>query len=248
MNPFRQIIKAVLSRTLPAHQLLVRGPSKPQTNAAELATQQPARTVELSLTFDDGPHHEHTGRLLDYLAACEIHATFFVVGQLARQHPRLVRRIVNEGHELGNHTFTHGKPSATSANQFLKEIRQTRALLQDLTGRDCKLVRPPLGKLTLGKFWGLMREELTIVLWNVDPRDYAMRSKREMERWCESYVPADGDILLMHDNHEFSGAAVAMFPNLPVLEDVRFVRVSEWLSAEPCVAGQRPSGEPVAQV
>jgi peptidoglycan/xylan/chitin deacetylase (PgdA/CDA1 family) len=158
-------------------------------------------------------------------------ATFFVVGDSGRRYPDVIRRIAAEGHELGNHTWFHGEPTKTSAATFLSETQQTRQLLQDLTGRDCQLTRPPKGDLTFGKTLGLWRQQQTIVLWNVDPKDYAMRDRDEMRRWCDSYQPHHGDIVLLHDDQPYSATfleCLAAKSN----EQTRFVTVSHWLHRE----------------
>ena len=131
MSTSRQLLKSAFELVLPKSWLLVRGPTIASNSGPP----------EIALTFDDGPHPEHTPRLLDRLAAARARGTFFVIGEKAQQHPDLIRRIVAAGHELGNHTLTHGEPSQTSAAQFLDETSQTRRLLQDLTGRDCRLMR-----------------------------------------------------------------------------------------------------------
>ena len=218
MSTIRQLLKSAFTIVLPKSWLLVRGP----TNASN------SGPPEIALTFDDGPHPEHTPRLLDRLAATRARGTFFVVGEKAQQHPNLIRRIVTDGHELGNHTFTHSEPSKTSAAHFLDETARTRRLLQDLTGRDCRLMRPPQGKLSVIKAIGLWRQGQSIVLWNVDPKDFAMPHSREMHDWLDRYQPRGGDIVLLHDNHPHAAACVE---RLTAKTDTRprFVTVSQWL-------------------
>lgn len=218
MGLIPQLSKRLLQATLPSRVLLVRGPR---------ASKQ---TIEICLTFDDGPHPEHTPRLLDNLATFGLTGTFFIVGQRAEKYPELVRQIVDAGHELGNHTWTHSEPRETSTTQFMEEIRRTRHWIQDLTGRDCRLMRPPKGELTISKLWGLIKERQTIALWNQDPRDYRMESWCDMEDWCRNYQPAQGDIVLMHDIHPHAATAAVLFGSLPQLSPVRCVRLSDWLS------------------
>ncbi len=217
MGLIRQISKRLLEATLPPRVLLLRGPRVQR------------EVVEISLTFDDGPHPEHTPRLLDNLASFDIKATFFIVGEKAEKHPDLVRRIVAGGHELGNHTWTHSEPSQTSTRKFMDEVRRTRGWIQDVTGRDCCLVRPPKGRLSLRKFWALAREGQTIALWNQDPRDYRMESWCDMEDWCRGYQPTQGDVILMHDIHPHAATAAVLFGSLPQLSPVRCVRLGDWI-------------------
>lgn len=196
MGLLRQFVKTSIETLLPREVFLTRG-----------------RSRHISLTFDDGPHPEFTPRVLDALTASNLRATFFVIGQLAEQHPQLVRRMVDEGHEVGNHTWTHSEPQSTSTDVFLKEIRRTDELLHDLTGQECRQVRPPKGELSLGKLWGLLGMRRTIVLWNQDTKDYLMKSSAEMHTWCDSYRPHEGDIVLLHDNRPFAASAAEWFCN-----------------------------------
>lgn len=188
MNPIRQGVKSVLDFWLPRSLWIAHG-------------RRDRRSV--ALTFDDGPHPEYTPRVLDELLACGIPATFFLVGRNAEKYPQLVRRIVAEGHALGNHSYSHSEPRLTSAAALIAEVVRTKALLEDLTGQPVNLFRPPKGELTLRKMCGAWRAGQTIVLWNVDPRDYLARSSAPLSEWSRRYRPAAGDILLLHDTHEY---------------------------------------------
>lgn len=232
MSALRQLLKSAFDAVLPTSLLMTHGPRR-------ISEGQP---TEIALTFDDGPHPEHTPRLLDRLAEFGARGTFFVVGERAEQYPELVRRIADEGHELGNHTWTHSEPSQTSAARFLDEVSRTQRLIQDLTGRDCQLTRPPKGSLTIGKAVGLWRQQQTIVLWNIDPKDFAMLDEAEMSRWLSDYRPQAGDIVLLHDNH--SRAAIAV-EHLAAKTAFRFVTLSEWLRSAQRMGSntQRLAGE-----
>lgn len=214
MSQLRQLLKSIFTAALPKSLLLTHGPRRA------------SGPIEIALTFDDGPHPEHTPQLLDVLAEVGARGTFFVVGERAEQHPDLIRRIANEGHELGNHTWSHSEPSQTSTTQFLDEVAQTRRLLQDLTGHDCRLTRPPKGSLTIGKTLGLWRQQQTVTLWNIDPKDFVMPDRTAMSQWLDRYQPQAGDIVLLHDNHS---QAVIAVEHLAQNGDQRFVTLSDWL-------------------
>lgn len=216
MSQLRQLLKSAFAAALPKSLLLTHGPRR-------VSASQP---IDIALTFDDGPHPEHTPRLLDVLAEAGAHGTFFVVGERAEQHPELVRRIADAGHQLGNHTWTHSEPSQTSTVRFLEEVGQTRQLIQNLTGHDCRLTRPPKGSLTIGKTLGLWRQQQTVALWNIDPKDFVMLDSAAMSRWLDEYRPQSGDIVLLHDNHS---RAVVAVEHLAQNRDLRFVRLSDWL-------------------
>ncbi len=223
MNPVRQLLKSVIETVVPQSLLLSRGRHLVETG--EATTFHPA----VSLTFDDGPHPEFTSVLLDNLASCGLRGTFFVVGERAQRYPELLRRMADEGHEVGNHTWTHSEPRETSTAKFLDEVKRTRAFIEDTIGRECRLMRPPKGELTAGKLCALIRSGQTVVLWNHDPRDYRMESYCEMEDWCRDYRAQHGDIVLMHDNHPHAATAAFLLGTQRATAGLRYVTVSEWL-------------------
>lgn len=151
------------------------------------------------LTFDDGPDRETTPRILEVLGRHGAKATFFVIGEHAVEHPDLVRRIADEGHAVGNHTFFHRSPADVNSRQLMEELRETDAVLHGILGRGSRLVRPPYGKLTAGKLWRLWGARQTIVLWSQDPKDFAASSVDQLSAWFREHPPNGGDIVLLHD-------------------------------------------------
>jgi glycosyltransferase involved in cell wall biosynthesis/peptidoglycan/xylan/chitin deacetylase (PgdA/CDA1 family) len=211
---FRQLVRRLLAATLPRRLLLVRGPVSSQS---------------LCLTFDDGPHPEHTPRLLDVLREQGVRATFFVIGKQAEAHPDLVRRMAAEGHLVGHHSFSHSEPGRTPAAQLIAEVHQTRDLLAGLVGAPPRLFRPPHGKLTARKLWGLWRAGQAVVLWNADPKDFACAGPDDLRCWFQGHPPRGGDVVLMHDNWPY---AYQVLPEL-VAECRRrglgFATIDEWV-------------------
>lgn len=183
-NPARQAMRSLLAGMLPPRSYMLNGR---------------ADTREAYLTFDDGPHPEHTPRLLDALKSINARATFFVIGERVRRHPDIVRRIAAEGHAIGNHTMTHSEPATTTARQFLDEVRQTGEILADILGYNPIIVRPPKGKLTARKLSGLVLAGRTVVLWSVDPKDYATTTSDAVREFFTHRRIGAGDIILMHD-------------------------------------------------
>ena len=224
MGQFRQIVKRSIESALPEQAMLSRG-RRLRTNDG---VNRPSRCA-VSLTFDDGPHPEFTPQLLDNLATVDIKATFFIVGQKAEKYPDIVKRIASDGHEIGNHTWTHSEPRQTSTKTFRDEVARTNELIFELTCQNCRLTRPPKGELSPGKILALLKQRQTIVLWNQDARDYRMESWSDMETWCQNFTPEHGDIVLMHDNHRFAVTAAALAGTLPNMSDVKFCKVSDWL-------------------
>lgn len=232
MGLLRQVTKTIMTSCISRRRLLTRGPRSAHGAVPQIA-----------LTFDDGPHPEHTPRLLDILAERQVKATFFVIGELAAQHPDLICRIAAEGHELGNHTWSHAEPSQIDARQFLAEIQRTDALLAALAGMTPRMMRPPKGELNWSKFTRLWRRGQTVALWNVDPRDYRMTTADDMTAWCSQYSPQDGDVVLMHDNHPWAMTAVSTMAERGVFDQFRAVTLSDWISLSPLAHASRQIAE-----
>jgi peptidoglycan/xylan/chitin deacetylase (PgdA/CDA1 family) len=195
VNAARQLVKRAAMMCLSPRRFLVDGSACVRTADGPRGSKQ----VQMALTFDDGPHPQWTPAVLDALSQAGWRGTFFLIGERAAQHPELVRRIVAEGHDVGNHTWTHAEPRQTSTIAFREEVERTELLLEQLAGSRTGLVRPPKGELTLGKFCTLWRSGCRIALWNIDPRDYSMSSSDQAEGWAAAYRPRHGDILLLHD-------------------------------------------------
>lgn len=221
-NAYRQLVKSVCTRLLPPSLWL---------------TTLPQRAGEVALTFDDGPDPTWTPRVLDQLAEADVVATFFVIGEQASRHPDLVRRMVAEGHTVGQHSFYHREPSVTSARELVSEVKRTRLALEQIVGQRISLFRPPKGKLTLNKLLRLWLAGQTVVLWTVDPRDYRMQDMQQMVDWCSGYAPHDGDIVLLHDRFSYAATAVPLIADRVRASGRTFARVPDgsWQSTTACV-------------
>jgi cellulose synthase/poly-beta-1,6-N-acetylglucosamine synthase-like glycosyltransferase/peptidoglycan/xylan/chitin deacetylase (PgdA/CDA1 family) len=181
---------------------------------------------KIALTFDDGPDPEWTPQILDILKAKHVPATFFVIGENMEAHPALVQRILAEGHEIGNHTYTHPNLADTPPAAVRLELNATQRLFEALTGRSLRLLRPPylgdaepsdadeivpiveaqkLGYLTVGT--------------HVDTLDWELLPVDEMMKLVEKEI-ADpnpdlrGDIVLMHDSGGDRSQTVQLLPVL----------------------------------
>lgn len=160
------------------------------------------------LTFDDGPHPMHTPRLLDALRDVEAKATFFVVGKECKRHPEILRRIAEEGHGLGNHSYRHEAPCDVSAANLAAEIRRTSKVVSRLANVELHLFRPPYGDLSPVKLLAAWRLGQQVALWNVDPKDYARQSAGEIKDWFTEHQIVGGDVVLMHDVHPYAAEAI----------------------------------------
>ncbi len=160
---------------------------------------------EVALTFDDGPDPEWTPKVLDVLKAAKIKAAFFLVGVNAERYPNLVRRIVDEGHEIGNHTYYHPNLALCWPEHIRLELNATQLLIQTLTGRATTLFRPPYAADTqparLAELTPLQiaqDQNYLVVLENIDPQDWA-RPGADVILQRVKQQRHDGNIILLHD-------------------------------------------------
>lgn len=160
---------------------------------------------QVALTFDDGPDPEWTPKILDILKAANVKAAFFLVGAHAEEYPGLVRRIVAEGHEIGNHTYYHPNLALCWPEHIRLELNATQLLIETITGRSTTLFRPPyaadtspskiseLTPLKLAQDLGYL-----VVLENIDPQDWA-RPGADIILQRVKQQRRDGSIILLHD-------------------------------------------------
>ncbi len=188
MNPRPRRLRVL--RFLPNGWLMTSGP----TDAAR----------NLYLTFDDGPHPDHTPALLDLLAEHGAKASFFLVGREVERHDALARRIASEGHTLGNHSYSHPRFEALTLDEQLGEIERTQRLLTGIDGRSRHAFRPPRGVLTGAMLASLVRRRHRIDYWSYDSLDYSRRPVPELLETIQRHPPRGGDIILMHDDSEHS--------------------------------------------
>ena len=170
-------------------------------------------------------------RLLRFLAAQGIPATFFVPGHTAESFPEETESILVAGHEVGHHSWAHTPPETTSAMTLVAEARRTSKLLERLLGKRPHLYRPPHGKLSPGKLAGLWALRQTVVLWNRDPKDFAAGAVEPIRRWFESAPLAGGDIVLLHDVHAHIAPALETLIERARRLGLGFGTPSEWRHA-----------------
>lgn len=179
----------------------------------------------VALTFDDGPHKIYTPQKLDVLKEKGVSATFFMVGNLVGAYPDIVKRIYNEGHELGNHTWDHAQLTRISAVDIKNEISRTQDAIKQAAGVSASLMRPPYGAVneTVKQNVGL-----PIILWSVDPDDWKDRvTDTVVQRVVAKTSP--GDIVLMHDIYKSTADAVPIIIDQLKAKGYCFVTVSELL-------------------
>lgn len=185
----------------------------------------------VALTFDDGPHGEYTGQILDILKKYNAKATFFVVGKNAKRYPDLVKREYDEEHEIGNHTFSHPSLKGISSQKTSQEIESTQDIIYEITKTKPTIFRAPGGIYDQNVLDILEKYQLKPVLWSwrQDTKDW---SKPSVDYIVNTVVNnlRDGDIILFHDfNVSPSPTPKALEIILPKLieKGYSFVTVSE---------------------
>ncbi len=190
--------------------------------------------MKIALTFDDGPHPRYTPQILDILKKYGIRATFFLIGENVELYPDLAKRILDEGHEIGNHTFTHMKISDTSKEQLKREMENCEQALFELTEYRPTLFRPPQGRLdkkveTLAEMF-----DYKVILWNIDTRDWAHESPEAIKHNVITNIES-GSIILMHDfiaHNSPTPKALELFIPLLLEEGYSFTVISDLIGSE----------------
>ena len=176
---------------------------------------------DVALTFDDGPDPKWTPQVLDILKAKNAKAAFFLVGREAEQYPKLVERIVAEGHEIGNHTYTHPNLSEISAQQIRLELNATQRLIESITRRSTTLFRPPYNAdsrpsdILEIRPLKQVQDELgyLIVLENIDPEDWGKPGASVILQRIKELRHL-GSIILLHDGGGNRSQTVEALPQI----------------------------------
>ena len=190
---WRRLVWGLVPVFLFALWVSLRGSMVPVSS--ELQLELPPGQKLVALTFDDGPHPEHTGTLLDGLAERGVKATFFLVGSQLDYAPKLVERIAREGHQIGVHTLDHVPVEGLEQEEFLHQVEGMRREIYELIGDRELWLRPPYGQTDDNTArWA----DSPVILWSVDPEDWR---DTDPERVAGHIVQntRDGDIILAHD-------------------------------------------------
>ncbi|MBI3934722.1 MAG: polysaccharide deacetylase family protein [Acidobacteria bacterium] len=188
----------------------------------------------VALTFDDGPG-EDTAAILDTLKSTGARATFFLCGRNVERYPELARRIAQDGHEIGNHTYAHPRLMGRSPGKLFLEIDRAQKVIEHHTGRAPELFRPPYGLRWFGLFPILRQLKMQAVMWSVNGRDWNTGPEEITQRILRQAHP--GAIILLHDGlpPQDHGDRRATVQALPAIIRIlggryRFVTVSEMQS------------------
>ncbi len=187
---------------------------------------------KIALTFDDGPHPKYTKEILDLLKEYNITATFFMIGRNVALYPNVARRVAQEGHEIGSHTFSHPHMLKIASSDLIEEIKKTEHVFHDIGLPHPTLFRPPEGYRTKEQSQIVKNAGYTMVVWSLDTHDWKSTPSDHIIRHACANIQG-GDILLFHDYISGQNTTItalqALIPKL--LEDgYHFVTVSELIS------------------
>lgn len=196
-----------------------------------------AKTCEpkIVLTFDDGPHPVYTPQVLEILNKYEIKASFFLIGKNAKQYPYLVERIVEAGHTIGNHSFSHSNTiDFKNKHGWVKELEETDQEIRKITGKTPKFFRPPFGVTTPHLALAIKQTQHLVIGWNVRSFDTSAKNPQKVVTKVLAEIKP-GSIVLLHDRHELI---------IPILEQLlpelarknfTFVTVNDLIDEKPYV-------------
>ncbi|MHC5309046.1 polysaccharide deacetylase family protein [Myroides sp. LJL116] len=161
---------------------------------------KPKDTKTVYLTFDDGPIPQVTPWVLSILSKYNIKATFFCIGDNISKHPSIFKEIINQGHQVANHTFNHLNGWKTSKFDYLANIEKCQNIMGKTTLINNKLFRPPYGKITRSQIKLLQQNDYKIVMWSNLTRDYD--KNLDAEKCYQNTINAlsPGNIILFHDS------------------------------------------------
>jgi peptidoglycan-N-acetylglucosamine deacetylase len=201
----------VLGATMPHLAHAAREPLEPlEPEVAREVFYGDTSRRAVALTFDDGPSRENTPRILDVLAAHDVRVTFFVLGGRVDKMPDLVARIDAEGHEIGNHTWSHPSMRSLWPSALRDELESTNARVAEITGKRPTLVRPPFGRYPPSALPVFAELGLDAILWSVDSLDWDDDDPQAIARTVVRGA-TPGSIILLHDR---TSATVKALPDI----------------------------------
>lgn len=189
-----------------------------------MSTRQPKL---IALTFDDGPHRDFTPQMAEALNQRGAKSTFFMVGSWVGQKEELVRQLISDGHQIGNHSWEHLNFSHMSEADIRADVEKSRRRLAEVTGQEDFLVRTPYGVRTEA---ALAAIDSPLILWSQDPAEGQLVSGAEMARRVIRGA-RDGDIVLLHDSTQDNLDAACAIIDALQKRGFRFVTVDELFAA-----------------
>lgn len=155
------------------------------------------KSKKIALTFDDGPDHRYTVRILDILRKHHVSATFFVLGKLARKNPQILKRMVKEGHTIGNHSWSHTDFTKLNQKEITQQLAMTNREIQKWTGKTPLFFRPPFGAMDRLVVDAVSEQGYAVIYWDVDTKDWQGKSADKIIQTVKKNMHA-GSIILFH--------------------------------------------------
>ncbi len=230
----------------PEEPILVRQPGRADwglSSSARIVTRVKVDKPYVALTFDDGPHRTLTPRVLDILKKHGAHATFFVLGRSAVGKSSILARMVEEGHEVGNHSWSHINMRSSSEEQIFREMDRTNATIERATGYTPWVMRPPYGAFNSRLANSIYKRYGTpAILWDVDTQDWRRPGVQKVVRRAVDRA-RPGSVILLHDIHPSTIAAVEDIVTGLQARGFKLVTVSELLASGPAGAPRVKGGK-----
>ncbi len=212
------------------------------------------KVKKIALTFDDGPDGRYTPEILDILKEKHVKATFFLVGRNMKKFPAVTKRIIKEGHCIGNHTYDHSHMLGKSFRSIYKNILKNESISDSLGGKSAKLFRPPWGLISDNQIDSLNFYGFKIIPWDINSRDWSKESNPEDIVRIVTSQAQNNDIVLFHSaDYALKESRINTVKALPAIIDILrakrfiFIKVNEMDSVMIKVYLSGSSGTPVEE-
>lgn len=182
----------------------------------------------ISITFDDGPTPGVTEVVLDELKKRNIRSTFFMIGKRVAAAPELAQRVLAEGHEICNHTYNHLKLNSLPPDRVDWELKQTQEKIEDVTQHTPLWLRPPFGAFRKDQISIPQANQLGVVFWDVDPRDWSQPGEEKIVNTILTET-RPGSIVLCHDLHQQTANCIGRVLDGLLEKDYEFINISAFL-------------------
>lgn len=206
-------------------------PPAKQASGSSFITSGPTDNNQIALTFDDGPTPGVTDRILDELKLRKVHATFFMIGERIAAAPDLARRVLAEGHDIGNHTYTHPKLTALPEAQVIAEIAKTQDIIAKEINHGARWFRPPYGAFRADQSGLVVQAGMRVVLWNIDPSDWSQPGEDKITGTIFEKAAA-GAIVVCHDFSEQTANCMGVLLDGLLTRGLTPVTLSRLLTSE----------------
>lgn len=186
---------------------------------------------EIAITFDDGPH-EMTEKILDLLQKFNVKATFFCIGKQIEQKPVVFKRIISEGHIVGNHSYSHSNSIGFFLTQkMIEEISKTNSIIASFLDKNTKLFRPPFGVTNPNIARAVKQLEMKVIGWNIRSLDTIIKDEEDVFKRVKNKV-VPGGIILLHDTSEKSVMVLERLLLFLQSENYKIVTIDKLLNIE----------------